>query len=288
MNDEQVNVSPLTPSFGARVEGVDLSEPVSSAQFEPIHDAFVAYGLLVLPGQTLTPDSQIAFSRHFGDLECHVLNQFCLPEHPEILVVSNIEEKGRHIGAYGGSKKFHTDLAYIAEPSLGSLFYCRECPEGEGETSFISMSAVYDKLPVEKKQWLEGKDIVYDYGWHHDREHAHRPPMTAEQRAKTPPVVHPAVRTHPESGRRSLYISEFHAREFVGVSEEESQDILAELMDFAKRPEFGYTHSWTPGDMVIWDNRCLLHRAEPFDETNARRLMHRTTIKGDKPFLQSV
>ncbi len=283
----QLTVKTLTPCFGGTVGGVDLSAAHSDGLLDQILDAFANLSLLIFRGQKLMPEEHIAFSRGFGELECHVLNQFCLPNHPEILVVSNLQENGRHIGAYGGSKKFHTDLAYIAEPSLGSLFYCLECPQGEGETSFISMSAVYDALPAEKKAWLEDKEIVFDYGWHHDKEHAHRPPMTEEQRAATPPVTHPAVRTHPVSGRRSLYVSEFHARQFVGMSEEESQETFKELIRFAKKPEFGYTHSWTPGDLIIWDNRCLLHKAMPFDEKNARRLMLRTTVKGHKPFLSA-
>ena len=283
----RLKVRPLTPCFGVLIDGIDLSAMIKDTMFDQIHREFVEKSLIVIPGQKLTPKTQIGFSKRFGALECHVLNQYCLEEHPEILVVSNLQKNGRHIGAYGGSKKFHTDLAYIAEPSLGSLFYCLECPEGEGETSFISMSAVYEALPVEKRDWLEDKQIIFDYGWHHDREHAHRSPMTPEQRAKTPPVTHPAVRTHPVSGRRSLYVSEFHARQFVNMSEEQSQSIFDELIKFANQPEFGYTHSWTPGDLVIWDNRCLLHKAMPFDEEHARRLMHRTTVKGDKPFLNA-
>ena len=283
----RLNVRPLTPCFGGLVDGIDLSTTIKDTIFDQILREFVRKSLLIIPGQKLTPEILIDFSKRFGELEWHVLNQYCLEEHPEILVVSNLQKNGRHIGAYGGSKKFHTDLAYIVEPSLGSLFYCLECPEGEGETSFISMSAVYDALPAEKRDWLEDKQIVFDYGWHHDREHAHRPPMTSEQRAKTPPVTHPAVRTHPVSGRRSLYVSEFHARQFVDMSEAQSQTIFGELIKFANQPEFGYTHSWTPGDLVIWDNRCLLHKAMPFDEENARRLMYRTTVKGDKPFLSA-
>jgi len=286
-NQNCLNVRALTPCFGGVIEGIDLSAAMPDATLDLILQAFAEHSLLIIPDQDLTPEKQIAFSKCFGALECHVLNQYCLEGHPEIFMVSNIEKDGRHIGAHGGSKKFHTDLAYIAEPSLGSLFYCLECPEGEGETSFISMSAVYAALPNEKRQWLEDKKIIFDFGWHHDREHAHRPPMTEEQRAATPPVTHPAVRTHPVTGQRSLYVSEFHARQFVGLSEEESQTVFGELIEFAKQPEFGYTHSWTPGDLVIWDNRCLLHKAMPFDEENARRLMYRTTVKGDKPFLNT-
>jgi taurine dioxygenase len=288
VEDTGLSVEPLTPAFGAQLGGLDLSLPVSDDLYEAIHDAFIDHSLLVIPDQHLTPEQLIAFSRRFGDLEHHVLQDLCLAGHPEIFVVSNIVENGRYIGAHGGSKKYHADLAYLDEPSLGSLFYCLECPEGEGETAFISMRAVYDALPEDRKRWLEGKSCVFDFVWHHEQNHKHRTPMTEEQKAKVPPVTHPAVVSHPESGRRSLLVSEYHCRRFDDMTEEESRPIIDELLAFAQRPEFGYIHSWTPGDLVIWDNRCLLHKAMPFDETNARRLMHRTTVKGAKPVLRPV
>lgn len=282
---DDIEISPLTPLFGARVEGLDLAA-IDDSGFAALSAALTEYSLLVLPQQKLSPETQIAVSRRFGALEHHVLQEYCLPGHPEIFVVSNIEEDGRPIGAHGGSRKFHSDLAYLEEPSMGSLFYCLECPEGEGGTSFIGMNAVYDHLPEERKAWLEDKNCVFDFVWHHEQNHKHRQPMTDEQKARTPPVTHPAVRTHPVSGRRALFVSEYHCRRFADLDEKKSRPIIDELLRFAKRPEFGYTHSWTPGDLVIWDNRCLLHRAEPFDERNSRRLMHRTTVKGDKPFLR--
>jgi taurine dioxygenase len=283
-----LEMKPLTPNFGGLISGVDLSEPISKAVQDLVQDAFADRSLIVIQGQNLTPDQQIDFSKQFGPLECHVLADFCLDGYPEIFVVSNILQDGRHVGAYGGSKKFHADLAYMEEPSLGSLFYCKERPQGEGDTAFISMTAVYASLPDDKKKWLEDKNLIFDFVWHHEQNHQHRPPMSPAQKAKTPPVVHPAVRTHPKTGRRSLFVSEFHCRRFEGMSEEESRPIIDELIAFAKQPEFGYAHRWTPGDLVIWDNRCLLHKAMPYDEENTRRLMHRTTVKGDKPFLAPI
>jgi len=275
--------TPLTPALGARVDGIDLSQPMSDAVFERIRAAMVEYTLLFLPGQDMTPEQQIAFSCRFGALEDHVLSDFCLPDHSEVFVVSNIVEQGRHIGAHGGSKFFHSDLSYMAEPSLGSVFYCLECPEEGGETAFASMFAAYDALPEERKRWLERRNVVNDYVWNYERNlQKSRAPLTEAQKAKTPPVAHPAVVRHPENGRRALFVSGNVSRRFEGMKEAESQPIIKELVEFATQDEFAYTHKWTPGDVLIWDNRSTVHKACPFDEENTRRRMHRTTICGDR------
>jgi taurine dioxygenase len=278
--------TPLTPNIGCRVEGIDLALPMTDGEFAGLRRALADHTVLVLPGQDLTPEQHIAFSRRFGPLEDHVLSNFCLPGHPEIFVVSNIVENGKHIGAFGGSKRYHSDLSYMEEPSLGSLFYCLECPTGSGQTAFISMEAAYAALPADMRRRLLGLNGVHDYVWNYERAHTARGPLSEAQKAKTPPVVHPAVRSHPETGRPSLFLSEVFTRTFEGENEAESQRLIKELMAFAEQPPFVYVHEWTPGDMLIWDNRSSVHKAMPFDEANARRRMHRTTVRGDRPFLR--
>lgn len=277
--------TPLTRNIGCRVEGIDIAAPMSDAVFADLRRALAEHTVLVLPDQALTPEQHIAFSRRFGPLEDHVLSDFCLDGHPEIFVVSNIVENGRHVGAYGGSKRYHSDLSYMEKPSLGSLFYCLECPTGSGQTAFASLAAAFEALPPEMQARLLGLNGVHDYVWNYARAHTARPPLSDAQKAQTPPVVHPAVRSHPETGRKSLFISEVFTRTFEGEDEEESRKLIAELMAFAERPEFVYVHEWTPGDLLIWDNRSSVHKAMPFDEKNARRRMHRTTVQGDRPFL---
>jgi taurine dioxygenase len=196
--------------------------------------------------------------------------------------VSNIMENGKHIGAFGGSKEYHSDLAYISEPSKGSVFRCLECPDGEGETEFVSLFAAHDALPAEKRAWLAEQSAVYDYVWDYSRRQTQRPPLSDEQIRDTPPVTHTCVRSHPETGRKTLFLSPIWIRNFEGMSEEDSQPILKELTDFATGPDFSYRHSWRAGDVLIWDNRSTLHKACPFDEENSRRLMHRTTITGEQ------
>lgn len=278
--------TPLTPHIGCRVEGIDLALPMTDREFAELRRALAEHTVLVLPGQDLTPAQHIAVSRRFGPLEDHVLSNFCLEGHPEIFVVSNIIENGRHIGAFGGSKRYHSDLSYMEEPSLGSLFHCLECPEDSGQTAFVSMQGAFDALPAETRQRLLTLNGVHDYVWNYERAHKARGALSEEQKAKTPPVIHPAVRTHPETGRPSLFISEVFTRGFAGEDEAESQRLIKELMEFAEQPQFVYVHEWTPGDLLIWDNRSSVHKAMPFDETNARRRMHRTTVRGDRPFLR--
>jgi taurine dioxygenase len=224
-------------------------------------------------------------SRRFGPLEEHVLTQFLLPGHPEIFVVSNIVENGKHIGAYGGAQDFHSDLAYMREPSLGSVFRCLECPDVGGETAFASMYTAYDALPDAMRARVAELNAVYDYVWSYERRLAPlRGPLSEAQKAKTPLVVHPRVRTHPETGRHGLFLSFNFIRRFEGMTEDDSQQLVRELVEFATQPKFIYTHKWRPGDIVMQDNRNSMHRACPFDHQGTRRLMHRTTIRGDTPF----
>jgi taurine dioxygenase len=281
--NHQVTFTPVLDHIGSEVHGVDLAAPMDDETFARIRREMCERSLLVFKGQDWTPEEHIAFSRRFGPLENHVLSDFCLPGHPEIFVVSNIIENGKHVGAYGGSKYYHSDLSYMPEPSMGSVFHCLECPEGEGETCFTSMFAVYDALPADRREWLDKQLGVHDYVWNYERAHLDRPPLNEEQKAATPPVTHPIVIRHPETGRKALYMSAVFVRRFDGMGDEESQQIINEIIDFASQPQFEYAHSWTPGDVIVWDNRSLLHKALPFDQENARRRMHRTTIRGSRP-----
>jgi len=280
-----LSTRPLHPRFGVEILGLDLAQPLSDDDFAFVRRTFAEEGVALIRDQGhIEPEHHIAFSRRFGPLEEHVLTQFLLPGHPEIFVVSNIVENGRHIGAYGGATEYHSDLAYLEEPSLGSVFRCLECPDEGGETAFVSMAAAYDALPDDLRRRLNGLDAVYDYVWSYDRRMAKiRGPLTPEQRAKTPVITHPAVRAHPETGRAALFLSDVWVRCFEGMEEDESQALLAEAMAIAKAPEAEYRHPWRPGDIVMWDNRSTMHRVCPYDAENTRRLMHRTTITGERP-----
>ena len=280
-----IETRPLTDQFGVEAMGIDLATPMTDAAFSALRQAFVDAGVLLIRNQGhLKPADQVRFSARFGPLESHVLGQFTLLDQPEIFVVSNIIENGQHIGAHGGSKQYHSDLAYLAAPSLGSIFRCLECPEEGGETAFISMAAAYDAMPTSIKVRLETLDAEYDYAWGYDQRHAKtRGPLSPEQRAKTPPIRHPAVISHPETGRPALFLSDIWIRRFKGMSEPKTEALLDAIMTIATAPEAEYQHQWRPSDVLLWDNRSTMHKACPFDETNTRRLMHRTTIQGAPP-----
>ena len=280
-----LSTRPLSPVMGAIVDDIDLSVPLDGATASAIRSALADNSLLLFRKQdNLTPASHVHFSALFGELEKHVLSQFCLHGHPEIFVVSNIIENGRHIGAHGGSKTFHSDLAYLPEPSMGSVFRCLECPQHGGETAFISMFKVFEALSDERKRWLGERSVVFDYVWDYERRFTGvREPLSDAQKQAVPALEQPCIRVHPENGRPALYVSPTWVRRFADLSDEQSQPILDELMEFACQDRFAYRHQWSVGDVLVWDNRSSMHKVCDYDDSNTRRLMHRTTIKGDRP-----
>lgn len=281
-----LRTSPLTPRFGVEIDGLDLAATQADADIAFVRRQLAQAGVVLIRDQAhITPAQQITFSRRFGELERHVLAQFTLPAHPEIFVVSNIKENGRHIGAHSGATQYHSDLAYLAEPSLGSIFRCLECPAAGGETAFLSMAAAYEELPDRLRNDLDAAEAVYDYVWSYEQRHAAtRGPLDAAQKARTPPISHPVVRTHPETGRPVLFLSDIWVRRISSHDETATRALLDDIMAAVVKPEFEYVHAWRPGDIVIWDNRATMHRACPYDTEAARRLMHRTTIKGERPY----
>jgi taurine dioxygenase len=282
-----MEVTPLTDSLGGEVHGVDLSRPVPGPVVARINEALAIHGVLLFRGQEISPKQHTAFSRHFGELIIHVLEQYQVPGCPEVFVISNVKENGKNIGAAGGGHIWHSDMSYDPTPPMGSLFYCHECPRGEGQTEFAGMFAAFDALPAERQAWLLEQSAVHDYVFHYEKYLTHRAPLTDEQKSKLQPTPHPAVRTHPVSGKQALYISEGLTSHFEKMDVDESREIIREICEFATQPRFVYRHEWEPGDLVFWDNRSTLHRAMPFDQEASRRLMHRTTVTGDQPFLRT-
>jgi taurine dioxygenase len=281
------SIRPLSAACGAEVAGVDLTGPLPADQVEDLHRALGTYGILLFRGADITPDSHIAFSRQFGRLETHVVGEFNLPGNPEIFIVSNVREEGRLKGAVYAGQYWHSDLSYMEKPSLGSLLLCHEMPEIGGDTMWANMVQAYDTLSDVMKGFLSGLKAVHDYSHAYDTYFAHlkeRPPLTPEQRAKTPPVEHPMVRTHPVTGRKALYVNPGFSTGIVGMPREESQPILDFLFRHATRPEFIYRHKWRVHDMIFWDNRCTMHYALSDYDFSVRRHMHRTTVAGDAPY----
>lgn len=283
---QSFEVRPIAGHVGAEIIGLDLGQPVGEDDFSRIHHAHLAHHVLVFRDQHITPQQQIDFSRRFGVLQIHVLKQFLLAGHPEILVVSNIVENGQPIGLGDAGKYWHSDLSYKELPSLGSMLHAQELPSEGGDTLFADMHRAWDTLPVALRQAVEGRQAVHSYTARYGEGRnaaSWRPTLSPEQLAQVVTVTHPVVRTHPENGRKALFVSEGFTTHIVGLPKNESCDLLQQLYAHSVRDENVYRHRWQPNDMVFWDNRSLIHLAAGCPD-HLRRKLYRTTIQGDAPF----
>ncbi|WP_137924804.1 TauD/TfdA family dioxygenase [Cupriavidus sp. 2SB] len=283
---QDFEIRPFDAALGAEVVGLDLNQPLSDEDFRRIHRAHLDHHVVVFRDQRITPDQQIAFSRRFGPLQIHVLNQFQLANHPEILIVSNVLKDGKPIGLGDAGHFWHSDLSYKEKPSLGSLLHAMELPAEGGDTLFANMHAAWDSLPAELQRKVEGLTAEHTYLARYaelQKRSPWRPNLTAEQIAQVRPVIQPVVRTHPETGRKALFVSEHFTTRIVGLPEDESRALLDTLFAHSVKPEHVYRHQWREHDLVFWDNRSLLHLAAGTPD-HLRRVMYRTTIEGDTPF----
>jgi taurine dioxygenase len=279
-----IRIERLSEHTGAAVTGVDLSRQISADEFADVHDAWVTHGVLVFRDQELPPAMHVDFSARFGPLIGHVVDRFNLQDFPAVTLISNVNnEKGEKIGADRAGMIWHSDMSYMKKPSMGSLLYGVECPPIGADTEFAGMYAAYDALAPAMKARLVGLEGVHDYAWHYATYLTHRPPLTVMAKAKTPPVAHPAIRTHPVTKRKAVYVGEGLTRTFAGMDENDGRAFVIEVSQFSTQPQFVYRHQWKVGDLVFWDNRSTMHRATEFDD-KYRRLMRRTTILGDVPF----
>ena len=279
-------IRPLNGPLGAEIINLDLSQPLSRHDFLRIHRAHLDHHLLIFRDQRITPQQQIDFSRLFGQLQIHVLHQFQLPGHPEILIISNIKENGKPTGLGDAGHFWHSDLSYVEIPSLGSMLHAQELPDEGGDTLFSNMHLAWDTLDSELKKTLEGLKAEHSYLAQYaelQRRNPWRPNLTPEQIAQVKPVLQPMVRTHPENGRKAIFVSEHFTTRIVGIPEDESHDILNRLFAHSTQPEFVYRHHWQEHDMIFWDNRSLIHLAAGCPD-HKRRKLYRTTIEGDRPF----
>ena len=273
-------------AIGAEIEDLDLSQLLDDETIRAIRQALLeSNGLVVFREQHITPEQHVAFSRRFGPLMIHVLQQYLLPGHPEILKISNIIENGEPIGLGDAGANWHSDLSYTPEPSLGSLLYALELPTEGGDTSFANLSAAYDALPADIKRRLEDKRAVHSYNHSYERFSGSkfRPPLSQQQKDAVPDVVHPVVRNHPETGRKSLFVNEGFTSRIPDLPETEGRELLQFLFRHSTQPAFVYRHRWQHYDLVFWDNRCTIHLAHGCPP-HLRRYLHRTTVKGDKPY----
>lgn len=279
-------VRPFAAPVGAEILGLDISKPINAEDFARIHRAHLDHHVLVFRDQQITPAEHIDFSRRFGPLEIHVLHQFQLKNHPEILIVSNIKENGEPIGLGDAGVYWHSDISYKPHPSLGSLLHAQELPSEGGDTLFADQHLAWEALPADLQQRILPLKAEHSYLAKYEELRAKnpwRPKLSQAQIDQVAPAVQPVVRTHPETGRKALFVSEHFTTRIVGLPQDESDALLAELFAHSVKPEFVYRHTWAPHDLVFWDNRSLMHLAAGTPD-HLRRRLNRTTIVGDTPF----
>jgi taurine dioxygenase len=267
--------------LGAELRGIDL-KTLDDVQFATILRAFHDHQVILIRNQALEDQDLIAFSRRFGDLDWAPVQETgrrFVEGMPELYIVSNVKVNGEPIGSLGaGEAVWHTDMSYLDVPPMASALYSLEVPPSGGNTSFCSMYAIYDALPGEMKRRIADLKIKHD-GTYNSGGFLRQGVTATDDPRSSPGAVHPLVCTHPDTGRQMLYLGRRRNAYLVGLELAESEALLDELWTFVDRPEIKWEHAWKVGDLVMWDNRCTMHRRDPFDDT-ARRVMHRTQIKG--------
>jgi taurine dioxygenase len=273
-----MEVVPLSPALGARIDGVDASRPLSAALFEEIERAWHRHLVILLRGQALDEDEQLRFAERFGEL-----SPIHTDHHSEtnraVMYIGNRRKDGRIVGALPlGEMQFHSDQCYKEIPAMGTMLYSIEVPAEGGNTLFANAYQAYDALPSDVKRKIEGRKAVhvYDYGGGVlDRRHMVEPQAGVS-------FAHPVARTHPATGRKALYVNRLMTHHIEGLPREESDALLGLMFDTLERAQFVYEHRWRVGDLLLWDNRCTLHARRDFDPQE-NRWMRRVTIKGERP-----
>jgi taurine dioxygenase len=275
-------IHPTGKALGAEIQRVDLKR-LSDADFAAIHSAWLDRLVLLFRGQQLTDEDFIAFSRRFGGLDWAPIQETgrrFVDGYPEIYVVSNVVENGVPIGSLGaGEATWHTDMSYLEDPPKASMLYALEIPPGGGDTWFCNMYLAYEFLPAPLQQRIQGLQVKHD-GTYNSGGYVRQGVTAVDDPVTSPGTYHPLVCTHPETGRRGLYLGRRRNAYIAGLPLAESESLLDELWSLATRDQFTWHNEWRVGDVVLWDNRCTMHRRDSFDPA-ARRVMHRTQIKGE-------
>jgi taurine dioxygenase len=270
LNHNRKGLARLSPAGGVALAGIDLSRPSSPELKDAIVAAFLAHHVVVFPGQNLTREQQFQFAANFGDVEVHGAHRGETKRYGVAHVMSNVGADGKPIfrTSKAANYHWHTDKPYHPAPPLLTTLYAVELPPSGGDTEFANMTLAYAALPEDMKRRVAGLRVVFRPAFDEGR----------------PAVDHPLVRTHPDTGRKSLYIGN-HSTHILGMPEAEGAALLAELLGHATRPEFVHIHRWQLGDLIMWDNRCLLHRAVAnYAADTYRRVMHRSVVRGTLPF----
>jgi taurine dioxygenase len=278
-----IEVIPTGRALGAEVRRVDLRN-LDEAAFARLMQAWHQHSVVLIRDQTLSDQELIAFSRRLGDLDWAPIQETgrrFVEGLPEIYIVSNVKVNGEPIGSLGdGEAVWHTDMSYLDVPPKASMLYALEVPPSGGNTSFCTMYGIYEALPQMLKDRVAGLKIKHD-GTYNSGGYVRQGVTPTDDPLTSPGAVHPLVCTHPDTGRRMLYLGRRRNAYLVGLKLAESEALLDELWSFVDRSEFAWEQVWRVGDLVLWDNRCTMHRRDAFD-ANSRRIMHRTQVKGEQ------
>jgi taurine dioxygenase len=277
-----VIVVPTGKALGAEIRSLDL-RTIDNDDFASIYQAWLDNLVLLFRGQNLADEDLIAFSRKLGDLDLAPVQESgrrFVEGHPEIYIVSNVMENGTPLGSLGsGEATWHTDMSYLQDPPKASLLYALEVPRSGGDTHFSNMYRAYESLPEDLKQRIDGLSLKHD-GTYNSGGYVRQGIAAVDDPVTSPGCFHPLVCTHPETKRQLLYLGRRRNAYVAGLSIADSELLLDELWSYATREELTWRNEWRVGDLVLWDNRCTMHRRDPFDK-NSRRIMHRTQIKGE-------
>lgn len=279
------------PVLGADVVGVDLASPLSSAEFRDVLRALGAHGVLRFPRQTLSTDQFAAFGASFGELETNVANMFHEPGHPEVMILSNIKKDGKATGLGDAGQGWHTDMSYSRPNALTTILHAHKVPVQDGrplgDTQFRNLHAAYEDLPAAIRQRLDGRTATHDFAKFWDMMRARpgntRPPLTDAQRARKPAVSHPIFYPHPITGKKVLYCNEGYAMQIDGMDQAESDELLAFLYRHQEQAKYQYSHHWTEGDVLMWDNIGTMHNAIA-DYGDNPRYMRRVQVMATKDY----
>jgi taurine dioxygenase len=279
-------VRPLTRNLGAAVSGVDLAGELSDDVFRALYRAFLRFQVLLFPPQEVPPGRQVAFARCFGQVQVHVMHQYHADGYPELYRLSNLDENGKPNGRHPdkGTLAWHTDGSWQRVTGQATIIYGEVMPQrGEGgETHFCDMYGAYERLDAQWRARIAGLRAVHNLDFSRNRRHGEQP-MTDAQRSATPPVDHPVVRTHPETGRKCLYLGD-HAEYILGMPYAVGRALIEELNALAVHADLTYEHRWNIRELIVWDNRCVMHRATPYDPVTQGRVIRRCTVLGEVPF----
>ncbi len=272
-----LTVRPLSPAIGAEIIGVDLRDDIDDLLAQVMLDAWHQHLVILLRDQKLSEDDQVRFAERFGP-PAKIHTQQFVRSHPAVMLISNIREDGKPIGALpDGEMQFHTDQCHQKIPAKASMLYAIEVPSVGGNTLFANAYLAYETLPADIKRRIAGRKALnaYDYDTAATIRKSEVPPGA-------PCYAHPVVRTHPATGRKALYVNRLMTRRIEELDPAESEELLTFLFNHQEQPRFIYEHLWRPGDILMWDNRCTLHARTDFS-AGERRLLRRITILGEKP-----